>query len=83
MLDLVTLKTRLKELDAKGDGVSWPSDAVKLLGEAGCRRNVVPKEFGGTFASPQQQLETYMAIAWGSLTSALILTQNDAAAELL
>ena len=83
MLDLETLKTRLKELDAESDGVSWPAESVKLLGEAGCRRNVVATEFGGTSATPQQQLETYRAIAWGSLSSALIITQNDAACELL
>ncbi|MCH7945600.1 MAG: acyl-CoA/acyl-ACP dehydrogenase [Armatimonadetes bacterium] len=71
------------ELEAQSDGVSWPTAAVKLLGEAGCWRNVVAVEFGGSAATPQQQLETYQAVAWGSLSLALILTQNDAACELL
>ena len=83
MLDLKTLKTRLKELDARSDGITWPEETVKLLGEAGCWRNVVATEFGGTAATPHQQLETYQAVAWGSLSAALILTQNDAACELL
>lgn len=83
MLDLETFKTCLRKLDAESDGVSWPAAAVKLLGEAGCRRNVIAEEFGGAAATPQQQLETYQAAAWGSLSLALILTQNDAACELL
>lgn len=83
MLHLESLKSRLMELETQSDGVSWPTAAVKLLGEAGCWRNVVAVEFGGSAATPQQQLETYQAVAWGSLSLALILTQNDAACELL
>ena len=83
MLDLDTLKSRLKNLEIETDGQAWPAAGVSLLGEAGCWKNVVAGEFGGIAVAPQHQLETYEAVAWGSLTQALILTQHDAACELL
>lgn len=83
MLDLDTLKTRLQALETESDGRSWPTAAVRLLGDACCWRNVVARDFGGVAAEPQHQLETYEAVAWGSLSLALIMTQHDAACELL
>lgn len=82
-MNLTTLTTELRRYDDGHDERSWPEGGVRALGEAGCWRNVVSAEFGGVGASPEAQLETYEAVARGSLSLALILTQHDAACELL
>ncbi len=83
MIDLETLETNLRTLEDTGDEESWPVDSVRWLTEAECFKNVVAKKYKGLQAEPQRQLETYEAVAAGSLSTALILTQHDAACELL
>lgn len=82
-MDLNAITAQLKKLQSEDDAGIWPVDIVALLHESGCRRNVIPTSFGGIGASPRERVETYEAVAAGSLTAALILTQHDAAAELL
>jgi alkylation response protein AidB-like acyl-CoA dehydrogenase len=65
------------------DEDSWPEEAVRLLSDAGCWRQVVPREFGGDAIPPAELLRVYEAVGWGSLTLALILTQHDRACELI
>lgn len=82
-MNLATLTTRLREHDDGHDERSWPVGGVRILSETGCWRNVIATRFGGAGASPQAQIETYEAVARGSMSLALILTQHDAACELL
>jgi len=77
------LTRRLRELDDAGDQASWPAEAVAFLRDAGCFAHSIPRRFGGREVSPRERVETYEAVAAGSLTLALILTQHDAACELL
>lgn len=81
--DLTTLTQALRERDYAADDMSWPVDSLRLLHDAGCWAHAVPKKFGGAQVTRRHQLETYEAVAAGSLTVALILTQHDAACELL
>ena len=46
-------------------------------------RSIIPTEFGGLGSDPRTQLATYEAAAAGNVSLALILTQHDAAAEVL
>jgi len=82
-MNLDALTKQLRDADAASNERDWPADAVGVLREAGCFANVVPERFGGTEAEPLQRLTLYEAVARGSLTCALILTQHDAACELL
>jgi alkylation response protein AidB-like acyl-CoA dehydrogenase len=82
-MDLEQLTRRLRELDDGGDEAAWPEQSVRAIADAGCFANTVPKRFGGRQATPREKVESYEAVAAGSLTLALILTQHDAACELL
>lgn len=62
---------------------AWPHEAIVLLREAGCWGHAVPTRFAGGGVSPRDKLETYETVARGSLAAALILTQHDAACELI
>ncbi len=82
MMTLDVLRGRLRQCDDSSEPGAWPAAALGLLGAADCWRRTVPLP-GGAAPDPRTLLETYEAVAWGSLTSALILTQHVAAAELL
>lgn len=83
MMDLKALAAKLRACSANADEAAWPAEGLELLSEAGCWRNVIPSAFGGDQVAPTRQLETYEAVASGSLSLALILTQHDGACELL
>ncbi|MFQ5463093.1 MAG: acyl-CoA dehydrogenase family protein [Phycisphaerae bacterium] len=74
--DLVAAEASLAE-------EGWPERMIAIMRRAGCFAMVVPDVHGGLGASSQQRLMQYEAVAAGSLTSALVLTQHDAAGELL
>jgi alkylation response protein AidB-like acyl-CoA dehydrogenase len=77
------LTSRLGELESADDESAWPVKSLALLGEAGCWGNPIARAHGGRQTAPLRQLQTYEAIAAGSVACALILTQHDAACELL
>ena len=83
MISSDELTARLRTLENQRDDGPWPTEGVRLLGEAGCWRNVIARDFGGTQVAPQVQLGAYESIAASSLTLALVLTQHDGACELL
>lgn len=83
MIDLDTLQKKLRTLEDNGEEENWPSEALRLLSDAGCWKNVIAREYGGGQTPPIQQLQNYEAVAAGSVSLALILTQHDAACELL
>ncbi len=83
VMDINALRTQLRDRQLKGDERTWPGGSVDLLTEAGCWGRVIATDHGGTAVDPAEQISTYVAVAAGSLTMALILTQHDGACELL
>lgn len=83
MMDLETLAARLREADTEGKEADWPEEALAVLREAGCWGNVIPRAYGGRESDRRDILATYEAVARGSLTLALVLTQHDGACDLL
>jgi len=82
--DLATLTSRLAEHSNQYDiSGEWPAESLKLLSEWGCWRWPVPRCFGGDELVPTSAIEGYEAIARGCMTTALILTQHDAAIDLI
>ncbi len=82
-MERTELRDRLRQLDEQHDEVTWPTEQVALLTEAGVWRASVAIEHGGERASATARVETYEHVAAGSLNAALILTQHDGACELL
>lgn len=82
-MDLVTLRDRIREVDAGLDESAWPGELTALLTQAGCWSASVPARLGGQGAPPPRRVEVYEHVAAGSLSLALILTQHDGACELL
>lgn len=66
--------------DLTGD---WPEASLRHLAGAGAWTWVVPRAFGGMELSPFQQTQAYEAVASGCMACLLILSQRDAACELL
>lgn len=68
-----------------GDRASgrWPINAIKLLMEMDYGRYAIPLRHGGFGPAYAGQLYAYRTIARISLSAALILTQRDAACELI
>ncbi len=62
---------------------SWPERLWRLLVEAGATRWVLPQDSGGQPCSRPLLLERYARLASGSLTTAFILSQHDAAVRRL
>lgn len=83
MLPLDELAKRLAELERALEPRAWADDGVRLLGEAGCWRAVVPKRFGGDALGVIDQMRVYETVATGSVSLALVLTQHDRACELV
>jgi alkylation response protein AidB-like acyl-CoA dehydrogenase len=61
----------------------WPYEALAVLTDAGAWRWSVPEAYGGDPLSGVDKLRAYEAIARGSVTVALILTQRDGACEII
>ncbi len=82
--DLDPLVAELTELDGPADlaGV-WPTALVEALGRSGVFRWALPAEFGGADLSRALLLARYARVAEGSMTSAFILSQHDAAVRRL
>jgi alkylation response protein AidB-like acyl-CoA dehydrogenase len=83
MIDLDTLKHRLRKLEEPAETLRWPEEQFALLADADCWRPQIGKRFGGLGATPVHRLHVYESVARGSLTLALILTQHDAACGLI
>ncbi len=82
-MNLESLTSRLLAVTKTDDEQNWPAEGLRVLSEGGCFKHIVPRQFGGEGAEPAAQLAAYEAIASTSVTLALILTQHDAAAEVL
>jgi len=83
MADLSELRNALRHCDDASDNTHWPEATIALLKESGSFGNVIARSHGGNETPPLDQLKSYQAIGAGSITAALILTQHDAACELL
>ncbi len=83
MVDLTALRDALRRIDDASDEAAWPANALRILKEADRFGNVIARAHGGCDTPPLDQLKSYQAIGAGSITVALILTQHDAACELL
>jgi alkylation response protein AidB-like acyl-CoA dehydrogenase len=64
-------------------GNDWPFEDVEQLHAAGAMRWALPAEFGGEGLSPFDLHLRYEQLATASVSTALILTQRDAAAGLI
>lgn len=73
---LPMMRRRADDLDESGE---WPAEDLPELGRAGILRLALPVDVGGSAASALDQHVAYEAIARGSLSVALILSQRDAA----
>ncbi len=82
-MNIELLASRLRLSAAAEDEQGWPDAGLQVLRDAGCLKQVVPAEYGGIGADPPVQLGTYEAIAAECVALALILTQHDAAVEIL
>jgi len=61
----------------------WPEKSLHHLTQAGAWTWVVPRSHGGRQLSPLEQAQAYEAVASGCMACLLILTQRDAACELI
>lgn len=61
----------------------WPKASLDALREAGAWTWIIPTALGGQKLEPVSQLLAYEAVAAGCMATALILTQRDAACELI
>ncbi|MBK8270835.1 MAG: acyl-CoA/acyl-ACP dehydrogenase [Planctomycetes bacterium] len=61
----------------------WPAQSLELLGAAGGWTWAIPQRFGGLGLDPASQMLAYEAVAAGSMSCALILTQRDGACEFI
>lgn len=76
---LPEIRRRADEVDVRGD---WPSEDLRLLADAGVLRMAIPTPLGAGSSALQQHL-VYEAIARVSLSTALIVSQRDAAIGLI
>ncbi len=75
---------RLGELaDDSEREFDWPEAGLRIALEAGWRGWVIPHEFGGQPQSAVGLLESYEMLGAGDLSVALIVTQHDAAVDLI
>lgn len=77
----------LKKIESFASSVDqhglWPAASIRALQRCGALAWSVPKAFGGGGVSPLQIHRCYEQVAAACLTTALILTQRDAAVEFL
>ncbi len=82
--DLAALTSTLAAGAADADRTgAWPAASIRAAADAGCWRWVIPTAFGGLGLPPRAILDRYEAVAAGCMTTALILTQRDAATDLI
>ncbi|HEY7087560.1 MAG TPA: acyl-CoA dehydrogenase family protein, partial [Tepidisphaeraceae bacterium] len=74
------LRARADQIDQTGQ---WPQQDLQELAGVGAMRWIIPAEFGGEGVAPLDLHKRYQAIASASLTTALILTQRDSAANII
>ena len=77
---LELLSQRAQGVDITGQ---WPRENIDDLSRCGALRWSVPKQYGGTGMPPVQLHRRYERLASACLSTALILTQRDAALEFL
>ncbi len=81
---LQALTKRLAKLATHYDITGeWPARSLDHLTDAGAWTWVIPRRFGGLELDPVSQTNAYEAIAAGCMSTLLILTQRDAACELI
>lgn len=81
---LEALRARLAKLATHYDITGeWPEQSITSLTEAGAWGWVVGREFGGLGLDPVSQTLGYEAVAAGCMSTLLILSQRDAACELI
>lgn len=82
-----TFESELKTIESLAATVDehglWPAGSLKALQRCGALAWSVPKAFGGSGMAPLQIHRRYQQLAAACLTTALILTQRDAAVEFL
>ena len=61
----------------------WPAESVAIALDAGWRGWCIPDEYGGKLQPPTGLLESYEMLGRGDLSTALIVTQHDAAVDLI
>ncbi|HKQ49234.1 MAG TPA: acyl-CoA dehydrogenase family protein [Phycisphaerae bacterium] len=61
----------------------WPVKSLEHLTDAGAWTWVIPRQFGGLGLDPFLQTQGYEAVAAGCMSTLLILTQRDGAAEFI
>lgn len=85
MPDLLLDLTHALAADAQAVDLAgaWSVRTVSRLRDAGALGWAVPRRFGGGEFDPQRHVRAYEAVARGSLTAALILTQHDGACQLI
>ncbi len=76
-------RTLAQHADADDNSGNWPAHALDAIAAADGWRWVLPRESGGLALTGAELLLSYEAVARGSLAAALILTQRDAAADLI
>lgn len=59
----------------------WPAAQFQLLARMGVLGWAVPREFGGSNASPAEMLEGYLRLAAACLTTTFVLTQRNGACQ--
>ncbi|MGC8559390.1 MAG: hypothetical protein ACP5O1_01785 [Phycisphaerae bacterium] len=83
----ITFASALQIMTAQAASVDqhsrWPTENLKALRQCGAMAWSVPTDLGGDNLSPVQLQRRYQLIASACLTTALILTQRDAAVEFL
>jgi alkylation response protein AidB-like acyl-CoA dehydrogenase len=69
--------------DAADQSANWPVEDLAQLASAGAMRWAISRELGGDGLLPLELHQRYEQLAVASLSTALILTQRDSAAQIL
>lgn len=81
---LESLSKKLAKLATYYDHTGeWPAKSLEHLTDAGAWTWVIPRQFGGLGLDPLLQAQGYEAVAAGCMSTLLILTQRDGAAEFI
>lgn len=81
---LEALTQRLSKLATHYDMTGqWPRDSLEHLTRAGAWTWIIPAAYGGMGLDPVSQTWAYEAVASGCMSCLLILSQRDAACELI
>ena len=77
---LAMISSNAESIDQRG---RWPVESLRALQQCGAMTWSVPTDFGGDHLPPVRLQQRYQRIAAACLTTALILTQRDAAIDFL